>query len=324
MLSVICFSKDRPLQLQAYLQSLLHYSGVPASAITVLYVDSLEIRYDTLVAQYQAITWRRETSFIEDLREIVSNSESYILFGCDDVFFTDHFDVNVALNHLARCDDLFGFSLRLGLNLHSLPDLNSDGDVLTWDWTAVAPGHWSYPWDVSASIYRRSFVADYLASTPQATNPNRFEAICVKKLEASRDVLQNRLACLTTSKCLTLTVNRVQDEFPNKFDGSAPTDLKTLYDAFLAGRELDWPSFARVANGSIHVDSAYFKLCDHAVPAAPPLLEVSLVPARGRVDIRQMRIKVFLWKHLIKVKETVRTYIPRWLMPVLRNLLRMS
>ena len=323
MLSVICFSKDRPLQLQAYLQSLLYYSSLPSVSITVLYVDSLAIPYDSLIARFPAIIWRREINFLEDLREIVATSATYILFGCDDVFFTDHFDVNVAIEQLAKYDDLYGFSLRLGLNLHSLPDLRSEGEILTWDWTAAASGHWSYPWDVSASIYRRAQVSDYLMSTPEVTNPNRFESICASKLDAYRVSSQRRMGCMATSKCLTLTINRVQDEFPNDFDNSAPTELHTLFDAFLSGRELDWPNYAGVANRSIHVDSTYFKLCDHVIPKQVPFYEVSTTNPGDRINIRRIRMKVFLWKHLIKVKETFRPYIPRWLMPVLRNVLRM-
>lgn len=324
MLSVVCFSKDRPLQLEAYLDSLRHFSAVPVSAITVLYMDSEEVRYDSLISRNPGINWRRESRFRDDLLQIVSSAQNYILFGCDDVFFTDHFDPAVALGHLARDPGLFGFSLRLGLNLHSLPAVESDGEVLTWNWAAASEGNWSYPWDVSASIYRKAFVLDYLSRSEDATNPNRLESILARQCSAGSVLVGERLACYVRSKCLTLTVNRVQDEFPNEYDDSAETDLTALYKAFIGGRHLDWARFEGAKNSSIHVDSRYFTLCDNVQPRPVTLAKVATSHSHGQVDLRRLRLRVFFWRYMTSIKEKVRPHVPRRLMPLLRRLLRLQ
>jgi hypothetical protein len=324
MLSVICFSKDRPLQLEAYLQSLIWYSGIPASLINVIYVESPEISYDRLRQRYPEVNWRREVSFYTDLLDIIRTSHDHVLLGCDDVFFTDHFDVNIALERLTNDPTLFGFSLRLGLNLHSLPDVSQRSGVLDWDWTQATNGHWSYPWDVSASVYRRVDVEHYLITTPRATNPNRFESIRAKALETSRDGVAPRLASFIRSKCLTLTVNRVQDEFPNEFDDSRETDIQSLYRAHLSGRQLDWPSFDGTHNKVIHVDASYFRLCDEIAPPSILLQDIVVQPTTVWLNHRQLRLKVFFWKYFIKIKEAIRPFISRSLMRVLRKILGMN
>jgi hypothetical protein len=322
LISVICFSKDRPLQLEAYLQSLIFYSGLPSERISVLYADSTEISYDFLRQRYPDINWRRESSFYSDLLDLVRVSQNYVLLGCDDVFFTDHFDLNVAMERLADDATLFGFSLRLGLNLHSLPDVRRRGDVLAWDWTRAATGHWSYPWDVSATLFRRSDVEAYLRATPEATNPNRLEAIRAKALQSSPGSAAPRLASFVRGKCLTLTVNRVQDEFPNDFDGSCDTDIHSLFQAHLAGKQLDWPRFSGAQNKVIHVDASYFRLCDKIVP--PPLVldAQDIEPAAVWLNHRHLRIKVFFWRYVVKLKELIRPYIPRYVMRILRKILQ--
>lgn len=323
MLSVVCFSKDRPLQLEAYLQSLIWYSGIKASLITVLYAESPEISYDKLRERYPEVNWRREVSFYTDLLDIVHTAHDHILLGCDDVFFTGHFDINLALERLTSDPKIFGFSLRLGLNLHSLPNVTQRGGILDWDWTEAPSGHWNYPWDVSASIYRRTDVENYLATTPDAINPNRFESIRAKTLETSHEGVAPRLAAFTRGKCLTLTVNRVQDEFPNEFDGSRETDIQSLYRAHLAGQQLDWPSFDGAHNKVIHVDSSYFRLCNEINPPQIKLEDIAIQPSDAWLDHRQLRLKVFFWRYFVKLKEAVRPYISRSLMRALRKMLRM-
>ena len=320
MLSVICFSKDRPLQLEAYLQSLLWYSGMPSSVISVLYVDSPEISYEMLRKRYPDIHWRRQSSFYFDLLDLVRLSENFVLLGCDDVFFTDYFDVNVAMERLVAEPALFGFSLRLGLNLHSLPDISRQSDILEWNWQK-AVGHWGYPWDVSASIYRRDDVETYLVSTPEAINPNYLEAIRAKDLAGLSAEPLSLLTSFVRSKCLTLTINRVQEEFPNEFDDSRKTDIDTLYHAHIEGQYLDWPSFAGVSNSVIHVDASYFKLCKTIVFPNIELKESSKNPRKIIIDSDIITCKIIYWRCVIALKETLRPYIPRKVMQILRRII---
>jgi hypothetical protein len=294
MLSIICFSKDRPLQLEGYIQSVLFYSCLPPSALSILYADTPAISYNSVIQKYPLVNWIRETNFHVDLTRLVETAHDHVLLGCDDVFFTDHFNINIPIACLVKDPCLFGFSLRLGLNLflHSLPDICADGEVMHWEWGSAPEGHWSYPWDVSASIYRQDFILEYLKATPEATNPNRFEFFLSNSCREPSRNIPAKLACFNQSKCLTLTVNRVQDEFPNEFDESTETNELALYHAHIAGRQLDWPSFYQVKNRVIHVNSKYFRLTDIIVE---PVFAGKPLPKRS-IDAR-----VRAWRFSIRL-----------------------
>lgn len=323
MLSIICFSKDRPLQLEGYIQSVLFYSGLPQQALSILYSDSPEISYGTLVQKYPQVKWVRETQFHADLSRLVAAANDYVLLGCDDVFFTDHFDPTMPIKMLAKDSDLFGFSLRLGLNLNWLPDLRIDGDAAQWEWRTAPVGNWDYPWDVSASIYRREFIADYLHSTPTATNPNRFEGFLADSCRNGTGAIGSKLACFKRSKCLTLTVNRVQDEFPNEFDNTALTDISSLYRAHISGQQLDWPSFYQAENRLIHVDSKYFRTSKSLTP--PNIChgsETGLI--QSVVSVMRLRFRLAFWRYAFKLKLALRPWISSGLIARFRTLLRIS
>ena len=60
-LSIIVFSKDRPLQMQAYLESLAFFTKSVALNITVIYKSNPEISYQGLIDHFKdpKITGRR-------------------------------------------------------------------------------------------------------------------------------------------------------------------------------------------------------------------------------------------------------------------------
>ena len=78
MLSIICFSKDRPLQLEGYIQSVLFYSGLQPETLNILYADSPATPYDSLISKYPRVNWVRETQFYTDLKQLVNESSGYI------------------------------------------------------------------------------------------------------------------------------------------------------------------------------------------------------------------------------------------------------
>ena len=83
--SVIVFSKGRPMQLHAYLESMLKFSDAAPEDITVLCCETEGIRYDKVKAQFAQVNWCIEKKFEEDLKKAVAAAGDYIIFGCDDV-----------------------------------------------------------------------------------------------------------------------------------------------------------------------------------------------------------------------------------------------
>lgn len=262
MISTIVFSKDRPLQLEGYLTSLMHYSGIKSNNINVLYKGTNEISYDRLISKYPDINWVAESNYSEDLKRLISDAEDFILFGCDDVFFKEYFNINHPVETLRKDDSLFAFHLRLGVNIEGCPKVQDNLKFIKWDWTATKSMHWNYPWEVSAAVYRKEDVLKIINSIDFSLcrTPNYFEDLIFKGISAGEIKIQSHLASFHSGKALTLTVNRVQDDYKNPFDKTSGTSVEELYQYFEDGMFLDWRKFENKINTYIHVDSAYFSL----------------------------------------------------------------
>ncbi|MEA5461284.1 hypothetical protein VB796_19630 [Arcicella sp. LKC2W] len=325
MLSVICFSKERPLQLHAYLESLIYYSGIKQEFINVLYVESEDIKYESVINQFSDIRWVKEKDFYLDLLNIVNKSENFILFGCDDVFFKDFFDVNDCIRQLTLNNNLFGFSLRLGHGINYLPKVNIiDNKYLLWDWQHINNEHihWNYPWDVSGSIYKKSTVLIYLTGKKEIINPNRFESFLASSISKEKSSYASMLSSFKNSKCLTLTINRVQDEFPNDFDSSQQSDLIFLHQKYESGHKLDWYKFIKSNNNDIHVGAEYFSLIDkNSTPPESVLTIKNYADDKNSSYIEDniiISLKIYVWRFIIFIKEIVRNLLPRKLLKSLR------
>lgn len=258
-ISVIVFSKDRPLQLQAYLESLLYYSSIEKKSIYVLY-KTTNISYQNLIDQYLEVNWIPEKEFYSDLIATINQAGDFILWGCDDVFFKSFFNAEVCVNSLNQNPNIFAFSLRIGKNIQPYPELIDRDKYFLCDWTSTQESYWCYPWEVSASIYRKKDILDLIKIYNNIINPNYFEGDIAQYLAINKDYSKKYIACFDISKSLTLTINRVQDTYLNWFDDTLNSDIESLYKYFLEGYKLNWWRFGECYNNSVHVRSEYFSL----------------------------------------------------------------
>lgn len=290
MISVICFSKDRPLQLHAYLESLMHYSGLQQDAITVLYKVVSPITYNAVIDSFPNVHWVSETSFAQDLLSILSAADDLVLWGCDDVVFKSQFDIGLCIKAF---DDpkLFGFTLRQGGNLAGFNEwltefVSYENGVLVWDRVKLA----TYPWEVSASIYRKSDILDLLdmriemdqyacdevwkalwyiykpgdrlPAIALITGPNMLEWVPFYWHGKSWAKCADRsyMACFAFSKSVSFSVNRVQEVAPNSYD-CVHTEPEELYWAYtVEGKRLDWRALGGWANEHTHKGAERFAL----------------------------------------------------------------
>lgn len=153
--SIIVFSKGRPMQMHAYLESLFKFSDAGQDMVTVLYCETEHIRYEKLMQQFPQVKWVKESKFEADLKKIISDAGEYIMFGCDDVVFTNYFSLEKACAYLAANAQVFGYSMRLGENIKPVPEnLSRDDTVLEWKWDCSCQ-HYNYPWELDCTLYRK-------------------------------------------------------------------------------------------------------------------------------------------------------------------------
>lgn len=264
MVSVIVFSKGRPMQLHAYLESLLLYSEVQQEMITVLYCEMDGICYDKVMKEYPNVHWIRERRFEEDLKAVVSQAAPYIMFGCDDVVFTRSFSIKRACDYLDAHENVFGFSMRLGENItpHPAQNLSDEPGIFEWKWEGCTENRYNYPWELDCTVYRKADVVRLTEEEEQPIkNPNYYEAM-INPDNISRRITRKHLASYREYGCaVVITVNRVQDTHPNGYDDSMRTDIYTLDRLYNEqNNTLDIEKISGLKTNQIHVESEFFIL----------------------------------------------------------------
>ena len=260
MSTIIVFSKDRPMQLHAYLESLIRASGCREEQIYVLYREALPICYDKVKSFFPHVHWILEEAFDGQLRRLVSEANEHIMFGCDDVVFTNSFELLMMSQYLDEHVDVFGFSLRLGQNIRPLPKgLQRDGKVCSWSWEENS-GHYGYPWELDCTLYRKSDVLGILQKIEEVKSPNYFESI--PEENPGEYIAAKRMAAYyERGSAIVITVNRVQDTHPNQVDSSDATDVLSLFIKYhYEDRYLDLDKLWQCQSDKVHVGSEYFIL----------------------------------------------------------------
>lgn len=262
MPNIIVFSKDRPMQLHGYLESLLLFSDVEEGDIAVLFNETPQIDYERVISSFPNVKWVKEKSFHADLVNMIEASNDYIMFGCDDVVFTSPFSLSLAKDILKKNDDIFGFSLRLGSNIQPAPeDLLVITQYLKWNWQTTTALHYNYPWELDCTLYRKSDIQGMLASFGNTIkSPNYFEGDFA--IEPKKYISRPYLSCFNgESKAIVITVNAVQDTHLNGFDNKKSTDIFSLCNLYnVRQNKLDIKAIAKIKNNQIHVGSNFFLL----------------------------------------------------------------
>jgi len=275
-LTVLVFSKDRPLQLCAYLSSLMHYANIPQSCITVLYKEVPPIMYGKLLERFPGIHWWAETKFQDDLATIANNARNYILFGCDDVVYLDYWLPMRCMDMLAARPDVASVNLRCGVFNMNPPIMYDDAYLKEWGMLHT----WQQCWETGSSLFRKADVLRVLVTKPNpdfkidnapytlvgdtigaaSETPNFLEALGHRNQAAWLTDDRHHIACYEQAKAIAFSVNVVQNKFNNQWDSSQPFTPQELYKAWLAGKMLDWRRLNQWKCYQVHVGSKEFKL----------------------------------------------------------------
>jgi hypothetical protein len=161
------FTKNRPLQLDAYLESLHRYFPSELIQTYIIYKPELfEKQYDQLFGKYPNSIVIRENDFHSDFLKLLSQiNTKYILFGIDDVVYFDSVGFDIIDEAFAKyTKDIFGFSLRFS------KENTKDGNdpisetaiagqtVYTLNWTQGRTPTTRYPFELCATVYPTALV----------------------------------------------------------------------------------------------------------------------------------------------------------------------
>lgn len=264
MFNVVVFTRNRPMQLRAYIESLLFCSGLDPSQIIVFAHDTTD--YASIISDFPSIRWWTENgeNFGKRLRDLYAelNPLGYTLFGCDDVVYIRQFVPQNVVSIMQRYGDgILGFVLRVGTSNKEYGAPQS-GLHLCWKWfTLYGHGEWGYPFELMASVYRNSLIKEILDTGQLLRNPNDLEAFGSTYVGKSSKYQKTLLAMFNTpSYAVAQDVNRVQTLYPNKVAGGKEHDSAHLIELEKQGKRLDWTNLFGITPDSPFVGKEYWKI----------------------------------------------------------------
>jgi len=271
---LIIFSKNRALQLFTLLSSLDKNSTI-FKDIYILYKftnEEYKQGYDKLKTQtYENIDKDKSIYFYEEneegfksnLNELLQlNREKYdhICFMVDDQIMYQKLENENEIFDLIT-DDVFCFSLRLGLNIkyRHLTDkyfnlLNyeesDNGKFIKWNWREQGQqSDFGYFFSVDSHIFKYKDI-EKLIKPLNYNNPNTFEA----SMHLQYNFPKNYMCSYNNSKTVSLPINRVNDVFLNRFGVKVNITEKELNDRFLNGEIIDYENMQYENINACHVE----------------------------------------------------------------------
>jgi hypothetical protein len=263
-LSIVIFSKDRPAQVLACLESLYNHlveaNNKELVQVCVLYKSTnskFDLGYDKAKKSIKKtnLFWIKETVFREQVLENFKNTISKkTMFLVDDIIFINNFSLLDPQIALLDNQNILATSLRLYNGITHCYATGQDTKVpkfvkgCVWNWQN-GEGDWGYPMSVDGNVYRTEHIKHLLASVV-FTNPNTMEANMdnIKHLPEQPKML----ACYVDApKLINIPVNRVQNVFQNKFNNDLSAE--EINEMFLSGYKIDVNVYSNFRANSCHV-----------------------------------------------------------------------
>lgn len=165
-LTNIVFTRNRPLQLEAYLRSFYMFIPKEITNTVILYKkDMFDEQYKQLFDEYPDAEIIQEKDFYSDFCGLIKkNGTEYISFGTDDVVYYDGVEWSFILQTFeAYANDIFGFSLRFSPETLSKEDkydlLQAEtGNLYRINWKKAHSANAKYPFELNSTIYKTSLI----------------------------------------------------------------------------------------------------------------------------------------------------------------------
>lgn len=262
----LIFSKDRPLQLDLTIRTFEKYCGefsqIPVYILYKPTTERMNLAYKKLekeaLEKYKNVKFWEEKNFKNDVSIILDDFE-YILFCVDDTVFLRDFSLKEIIHVLQTYRGILGFSLRLGENTQYCYPLNLDNDIpefkpigktaLAFNWREAGSGDFSYPLELSSSVYRLKDIRHILEKTVY-DNPNALEWVLSRNAVTLKNF--SFLGCYKNSIAVSLPINKVQQVNNNRAGTNLYYTPESLLSRFEEGYRIDETLFHEFLSNGCH------------------------------------------------------------------------
>jgi hypothetical protein len=256
-LEVVVFSKDRPLQLLALLESLKHYPSTHIRPYIIYNTQNLDYKmaYDELFTNNRDLFIEaiedKSLGFKQTLTILLKKlSSECITFFVDDIVFKNHFDWSELLQFNT---EKIVPSMRMSPGLkrcytandqQTLPPLKNHKKLYFWYWNE-GEHDWNYPISLDGNIFSRLEFIN-LIDDLEFKAPNTLEL----KLRKHRKKFLHRLGvCFESSPIVNNPINKVQSEINNIHGKIHQDELLVLWKQ---GKRINFHAYENFSNISCH------------------------------------------------------------------------
>lgn len=249
-IDLIVFSKNRPLQLYAFLESCEKYvTGINAVSVIYYADDEYHHAYRQVNRRFPAVRLISQSvenpydDFKPLLYSLVKCSKaSCMLFAVDDIVVIDLVDLQRCAK-LMKKYNAYGFYLRLGTDITECyaeecytgqPKLTKYKDgIYSWKFSE-GMGDWNYPNTVDMTLYRTKDVWRAVKKL-NYDSPNTFEQAWNEDMPVAPKKIG---LCCAFSKIVNFPLNLVQEDFLENRH-VANCDVQFLLEKFEQGLKMD-------------------------------------------------------------------------------------
>lgn len=245
-LTIICFSKDRPMQLQSLLESLQANAPKEGKVQVIYRATSREMMkaYHMIIKKNPSVGVQKEENFLKQVQQALNKAKTYVVFATDDSLFLQPFTLEAVLED----PRVICFSLRLGLNTKRCYTSNRDmpppkmfcnEKCVLWTWKK-AKDDFAYPMSLDGHIFRKKDLLCWLHEV-ECKNPNELEDELSKKIQQRKNNrnIPQWMAAYRSSRYVSIPVNRVQTRFENRSGNKLRYGTKALLRRFFRGDRID-------------------------------------------------------------------------------------
>jgi hypothetical protein len=245
-MTTIVFSKDRAMQLDAFLRSYEKHV-MPLSKVYVLFAASSyrhEKAYEYAHRLFHFATFVQQTTFKDDVLRLLPKDGTVVFYVDDQVFIHPWFVTEKP-----------GLSLRLGLNLtrdyafgdraQNLPPYEAVNDsMISWRW-ADGELSWRYPLSVDGHVFDADMLRTMIEQI-EFHSPNTLESALQQFVPY---FLERYGTCYRQSKVVNVPWTRVQTDYDNRYAGFSADDMLEQWEA---GNQINLSQIDGALNESVH------------------------------------------------------------------------
>lgn len=245
---IIIYSKNRPSQLDLLLRSINKYCfGIGKVFVLNDFSGPFKPAYEKIWNKnYNLnIEFKLQTrkTFYSVMKNTIDNINSqYVLPLCDDDVFIRPLDIS---NDVQFYDSsITGICLRRSLDMKEsyhtgqivdLPDFVQQGNTFKWEWSLYDQIRWGYPYQAGGMVYKKENFK-YMIDNISFDLPNYLEyQMVVNKNKWGK----THILCYEKSPIINISVNRVQNDVPNRGGRDVSYSPEQLLKLFMADKIID-------------------------------------------------------------------------------------